>query len=419
MNHSPAYQLSNYQVLMRAFKDDEPYNAVHFISLDSQLSVESIQAAIGQYLGELKLGVPRISNRIVDFPKPQISHATLLNRTVEAHATNELTTPFSNSAYPLRFFIINTGEERYLSITYDHWIADAHAIATMLFNINRLLTENPVDYQHLAGRLDRPSPLSALRQYLQLSSMLIRSYLWFAKAYRPHMPTYQPIPKILTSSHLFAPSKVNQFKRCAKAYGVTLNDVFIAALLRAFECRAPKNLQRKWYKRRRDHLVISVITNIRDPKDHESQNTFTLKLGFFSVSLKLFKYTSLRPLLSTIHRTTSEVKHKGLAALNTLLFRAQYYYWKINPNHYRTYHKNTPISVGLSNTYYGEPKGVSKQAHYIRYSPAGAMCPLVFNITNLNGNLHLTATSSTNRYMENELHELKQLFVEQLHAITH
>src|SRR5512146_2478772 len=134
-------------------------------------------------------------------------------------------------------------------------------------------------------------------------------------------------------------------KETARSWGVTLNDVFRASLLKAIACVTP-NRERAT---RRRSLSVGCIVNTRKDAGIAGSRTFGLFLGFFTVHHEVPSGISLSSLAKDVRSQTSAVKRNRLYLGGGLELRlAQFFISRSSPKHRQTfYQKNYPLWGGI------------------------------------------------------------------------
>ena len=153
------------------------------------------------------------------------------------------------------------------------------------------------------------------------------------------------------------------------------------------------------------------------------ENTFGLFLGFFYVSFKDPERHGLNALCQIVHSQTERLKHTKAAVKQYLLFKIQKGLWdraKTKKSQYRLFSKNTPITVGISNMILNENNDALQNGvdQYIRFSPTAMVCPMVFNLSTINGYLSLGLNFRKTCYSPMEAVCIKNKFVIAIDALA-
>lgn len=401
---------------MLQFSSSAPYNAVHFIKISQAINISKLEESIQNNLLELGLGTPSFSNKVVNFysKKNKITLYKCQSSIID-HAQLQLNQPFDKNDIPIRFYLINSSNEFYLSLTYNHWLADAYSIYKLIIQIISDRSQTYFTPLQLSIANNKNNFKYVLK-YWHLCTSLAKSLYTFASAHRSHQ-------KDLTAScfyvaiHAFPKPTLDLLKILSKKHQVTINDIFIAALARVFLNKtnlSSIDVKRKFFKPKRNKIIISVITNIRELGKYKLENIFNVFLGYFNLAFNATENITNETLLRQVNKKTLTAKKSQQALKNTLLFKIQSWYYKRSKNKYRLFHKNTPITVGISNMNLKPEQSSVITGEYIRFSPSGAICPVVFNFTTFNKVLILTITSTDHRFSKLELDDLKYIFIEKL-----
>jgi NRPS condensation-like uncharacterized protein len=181
-----------------------------------------------------------------------------------------------------------------------------------------------------------------------------------------------------------SPSQYQAIILASKAWEVTVNDLFLAVLLKSVAPLAEKRLRAT----RRTHISVASIVNIRKDLSADA-GVFGLFLSYFNVTHSVPEGVKLGQLARDVRRQTEKIKKHKLflrtvlemwAALMLVsgLFkdRKKYFYAKYNP-----------IWGGITNlnlnAKWTAPDG-DISAYYLRAVSTGHATPLVFSFTTIN-----------------------------------
>lgn len=423
--------LNDYQQLMLRLSALSPYSAVHSVSIrDKHVSLDVLQSAIHHVMSSLGIGHPQFSpnKQYVTFtPVEHIFNLKSRAISLVQHTEDEMNHVFSPHDVPLRFFIILDQSTQYLSITYNHWIADAYAISRFIESIFAYMRGDASPRLTLTAPKmeDCFKPIYGRRAPFHRYLTVIQSALRFSRAFRTpmHHPTQTDSGNC---SYVFEQSILEQLSKRCKAEKITLNDLFLTILAQLFgEITQKKraSIQRKWLKPKRDRIMIAVISNIRKQSQLPLSNIFSLFLGFFYLSFKSPEKLSFKALSQMIHRQTKRVKHSNMAIKQSLLFKVQNFILDRKKNkrsQFRLFSKNTPITVGISNMdlRHTETCLLDSINQYIRFSPTAMVCPIVFNLTTFNDHLSLGINFRKTCYTIAEVEHMKDRFVAAIHHLS-
>jgi NRPS condensation-like uncharacterized protein len=421
--------LNDYQLLMRNVSKLTPYNAVHAVAIhDYNLHLDSLQQVVTLVVQQLGLGSPEFSKNdqyvyFIDFAQAiQINQCSLAP---EVHIANEINSKFTDCDLPLRFFLLEYHEKMYFAITYDHWIADAYSIVRLMETIFSLVSNKKHPSLYLLNNdIKEYFPtIYSYKQWYYRGSGLLRKLIECSQAYRTPM-TSAEATNTGCSLYFFTDEELAGLLRVCKAHKITVNDCFIAILAKLFgELTVSHRMKvpRKFLKGRRDRIVISVIANIRQQSRSNLQYAFGLLLGFFSLSFKTPERYSIIQLCQNVSRQTKKIKQQQTAVKQYLLLKIQNLWWKWTTEpqkRYKLFTKNTPITVGISNMNLNvqDWSFPSMIDDYIRCSPTGVVCPIIFNITTLNHQMSVAISYRKACYTEEEVIILKGKYLDFMRA---
>jgi len=192
--------------------------------------------------------------------------------------------------------------------------------------------------------------------------------------------------------------------RMGKAWGVTLNDLFLALLLKALSPLAHKRFSAV----RRRQLTLGSIVNIRKDLAVDSLKTFGLFLGSFIVTHPVPEGISTETLAREIQRQTVEIK-KGRLYLGTFieLWLGRLLVSLYTPDHRnKFYPKNYPLWGGITNMNLNplwEQRDGGKAFDYFRAVSTGPITPLVLSVTTVKDVANLGLTFKKTVFSESEI----------------
>lgn len=430
----PHCKLNDYQQLMLKISRLTPYNAVHAVKLKPQQADIStlhmaLELAINESLQTLGLGLPIFSDAHQDLSfhsEVQNCFLNTKNMLLQAHVNIEMNKAFQQDELPLRFFLLASEHDHYLSITYNHWIVDAYGISRLI----------EVIFGHASGDMVRPLSLSApnmkacfpkiygnLAPFYRLFTVL-SSALRFCSAYRPLINNIE-CTESGNSAYIFEPDVILGLSKYCKQAKISLNDLFVAILAQLFgdvSHMERMHSHQKRFKAKRDQIVIAVISNIRQQSRLCLDHVFSLFLGFFYLSFKSPEGQTLQDLSQDIHLKTKYLKKSSAALKHSLLFKVQNWFWDNKKNDhakYRLFNKNTPITLGISNMdmRHLSPLLQPSIEQYIRFSPTAMVCPLVFNLSTFNQYLSLGISFRKACYSDEAVAQIQARFVTAIHEL--
>jgi len=264
-----AVRFNQFQRTMLQWSGVHPYHAVHVLKVAAPLSVERFEERLNLVIEQCGLGHLTLDEaggtyrygggnpgcRVREIPDHGDPMAAL-----DAEIVWQLNEPIATgtSFTPFRFFLMNAESTAYLGIAYFHAVADAEAISRLLFAIAR------------ASFADAMPPLvdESLRP-ARGSRMPTGNPLHFPHRARAAWTRFQTMRKSIrppsceenefSNGYFSLGFDAEQTKAVlarAKGWGLTVNDLCLAALLKAISASATEV---HWYKRivRSSRLAVS------------------------------------------------------------------------------------------------------------------------------------------------------------------
>ncbi len=422
--------LNDYQQLMLRLSALSPYSAVHSVSIKAEnVPLDLLQNSINHVVGSLGIGRPQFSpdNQCVTFtPDQHMLNLETRALSLHQHTEHEMNHVFLPNDLPLRFFIISEQSTLYLSITYNHWVADAYAISRLIESIFAHMRGDTAQELTLAAPSMRDcfKPIYGKLAFYHRYVTVVQSALRFSRAFRT--PVSHPEQTNSSNcSYVFDQTILERLTKRCKAENITLNDLFLTILAQLFgEVTQKKRatIKRKWFKPKRDRIIIAVISNIRNQSHLPLSSIFSLFLGFFYLSFKSPEQVPFRVLSQRIRSQTKRLKNNNVAVKQSLLFKVQNFILDRKKNklsQYRLFSKNTPITVGISNMdlRHTDASLLNNINQYIRFSPTAMVCPIVFNLTTFNDQLSLGINFRKACYTLAEVEQIKDNFVAEIHRL--
>lgn len=422
--------LNDYQQLMLRLSKLSPYNAVHAVAIEDKHADLSVwNQSINKVIQQLGIGRPEFSSSYQQVTYHPLSEPLQLERrsiALETHVECEMNYHFAINEFPLRFFIIDDQSQLYFSISYHHWIGDAYAIYRL---IEWILTDcKNTTPHHLA--LETVNIEDCFKQIYQNKTMLyryfglLRGFFQFSRGFR----TIARDEQCLTSScdfYFFDKEVTAKLLETCKIHDLTVNDFCVTLLAQLFGDVSQderKNLKKKWFKPKRDRIIIAIISNIRRHSLQPLNHILSVFLGFFYISFKSPEVLSFQALSKIVRSKTQQAKQSHAAIKQYLLFNVQNKMWDRRTHkrsQYRIFNKNTPITVGISNMNLTQNDTLPLQNahHYIRFSPTAMICPIVFNITTFSGCLSLGINYRKACYTSEQVTQIKNKFIMALNQL--
>jgi hypothetical protein len=205
----------------------------------------------------------------------------------------------------------------------------------------------------------------------------------------------------------------------ARANGVKVNDVFVAAM--ADLCRRFVPLQRR---RKRQDIAVGSIVDLRPMTNANLREVFGIFLGFDSVVATPRDFRDWDALLRSVATQTRVHRKFGMTQTSLIwMLSAVGVGYFANPNKlFHFYRKDIPLAGGVSNvnlnpTWVGQyhPDPILS---YARISPAGPMTPIVFSTTTLGDNLQVSVTFRRSLLDDERASTMAGGFAERLKSLT-
>lgn len=417
-----AIQLNDYQQLMRRLAVYTPYNAVHTVLIDKPIPEKILQLAILEVMNQLGIGIPYWDCLDQVRFLPLVTSQLLLSQSIPLvqHLNEEMNRHFEEQDCPLRFFIIHNEQGFFFSITYNHWLADAYSVSRIMEMI--LLKAH---HQTSASLTLEAPPLEACFKHIYRYKTAFyrfravgQTVIRFSSAFRTDMQD-----KTCTESgcltHFFRPEVLTKLLQYCKTEQVTVNDLMIAILAKLFgEITQHRRyaIKGKRFKPKRNRIIIGVISNLRNRSQFSLDQVIGVFLGFFYLSFKSPEHDSLTELSQRVRKRTKRLKLSHADVKQFLLFKIQKFLWDKTAkkeSKYRLFHKNSPITVGISNMVLTKREDLLSNYvnQYIRCSPTAMVCPIVFNLTTLAGHLSLGLNYRKTCYRDDEALEIIGRFI--------
>jgi len=388
-----AGRFNQFQRLMLQWDELHPYNAVHVVRLPGQPDF----ARLGEVLRQLlpRLGLTRLQMdpgrtsyayqggptscevKVISAADPQAALSTEIEQ--------QLNTRFVGSPGfdPFRFFVVPETDGFSLGLVYFHPTADAEAVVFLLKRIveryfsgesgssTELLELYPARrdgmFQHPRAMLNKLAAIP--RQWRDLRRSL--------------RPNYHDIEDTHNAFTLFAlpVDGLPRLRAKAKAWAVTVNDLFLALLTRSLtpKVEAARNA-------RRQKFSLGCIVNLRRDLGLEGPGSFGLFLGSFMVTQPLPGGRGLRDIAAAIHAQTERAKRRRLYlatnfelrfARRALAFCSTRRQKKLYPMHYPLWGGITNMNL---NPLWPQPTDGTSFG-YFRAVSTGPATPLVLSVT--------------------------------------
>jgi hypothetical protein len=396
------HRLNLFQRMMLRWRALHPYNPVHVLRVQAALDLPRLRACIAASLqaagltglalhaghrhiswhgGPAQLEIASIS----PLPTPQ--------QALHAAIEQAFNCPFEPQQPPFRFFVVADGDDGFhLGLAYDHYVAGGDAIAA-------LLTDIALAYLGAA----RSAAATASRRPQTYRQLLWRHPRWLlrtlaalpAASASARRASRVPAPLMTDANNGFTSLKLPQvaaLQQTAQAWGVTLNDLLLAALLQVL---APLAAARHTHTRRRQ-IAVAAIINIRRDFGAPDSTWPGPCLAALRVQHDVPEGMALRQLARDVHATTTAMKreHLYLHSLLGLGLSALLWPWLTLQQRTAWFPKHFPLwagltSLNLSPQWQAADASAVQRLDYLRAVPTGPLCPLVLAVTTAHDTLHL------------------------------
>lgn len=414
-------KLNIFQRTMLIWNGIHPYNAVHVARVPYLLDMERLVNIIKRYLEMNSLTglvIDRKRNRFqynggpadieINVIDSQNNPITLLSEEIE----EQLNRPFPDrlGMTPFRFFIIRGDGHFYLGLVYFHVISDANSIIELLKNmVNAYINKSSAFtslrlnlYPHGYGYLITRN----LKHCLRWMASLPKYITYLRSSFRPE---YVDINNHTIGFSCFC-IDANRFRlllRVAKKWNVTVNDIFLALLMKSVSPFASERLAAP----RRKKLSLVSIANVRENISGKSPMAFGLLLGSFSVTHSVPDGITVEQLVQDIHRQTEKIKKDKLylytiiemgLALLPLSFLSPLRKSKFYPKSY-------PMWGGITNINLNslwEQRDVESPIDYLRAVSTGPVAPIIFSFTSVRDVLNVGVSFRTAAFSKKDVEKI-------------
>jgi NRPS condensation-like uncharacterized protein len=213
---------------------------------------------------------------------------------------------------------------------------------------------------------------------------------------------------------------IDPLRRTARRLGVTVNDLFLAAIAQVCDECVPAE-----HRLRRRELAIGSIVDLRPSSDQPLNDVFDLLLGFTSICCQTIHLNHWPQLIESVAKQTRQQKRCGLPLASCLRMAYGLVVGKYLSREkvIEFYRKRVPLAGANSNVnlnrcwaakYSGNPV-----LDYIRVAPTGPMTPLVFATTTLGSHLSIGLTYRSALIPPAQAAVIAQKFIARLTDIAH
>ncbi len=402
-----AGRLNIFQRSMLLWNQLHPYNAVHVLKLGGRLDAAWLESTINELLeryGLTDLVVDRRRKRFrycggaAGIRVRIVSAGPETQETIREQIQVELNTPFPVGQVftPFRFFAVEAREGFHLGAAYCHFVSDADS---MLGLLGRIVSAYGGGQE---GR-DAPAPELCLNRRRDLLPLILRHGPRWAAGFprfvgrlvQSTKPRYASRTDHANGFRSFAlaPEQFHALADTARSWQVTLNDVFLAAMIKSV---APLAAERARTARRKK-IAVSCVASARPDLPERLSHAFGLALGSFVVCQPVPEAVSLRHLARSIRRRTAVVKREKLYLRTLTELRVAL---SVMPpcskdRQQKLYRQHYPLWGAVSNVNFNRPAGRLGETAVLEYHRAvstGPVCPLVLAVTSFHDVLSIGAS---------------------------
>lgn len=422
-------RLNIFQKSMLQWNELHPYSAVHVVQIRDALDAPRLRTCI--HTTVQRRGLTRLTldseqsafqyeggpadceiRTIAGDERPWCALVAEMER--QLNVRFEPARPFS----PFRFLVAPAGDSFFLGLVYFHPVADAESVVGLLKDIvSAYMEEGPEEsmeslelYPDSRIPLWRRHPRVIARKLLALPAQV-------RNLRQSHHPRSGGIDNLANGFVCFsvAPEDLRSLIAAAKSWGVTVNDLFLALLMKSLSpCAAARAQARK-----RRKISVGCIVNLRKDLGVDSRRVFGLFLGSFTVTHEVPAGISLRQLAWDIRQQTSPIKrHKLYLGTPLELGFAHCLLRFFSPRRRKKFYaKHYPLWGGITNMNLNllwEPSERHAPLDYFRGVSTGPITPLVLSVTTVGDRANLGLSYRTTVFSQGDIENLQGRFREHL-----
>lgn len=426
-----AIPLNVFQRLLRGWEVVHPYNAAQVMEIRRELDPAAASAAWAATLDELQLGrveIRKISYRHIclngqmnRYPVRVLPPDTCLEAFVAAELNRRFDDPGEPPFRPF-LWVDATAGAWHFGVVYQHWVADSVAVRHLLRRwLERAFQLPPqrrtprirhanIGYLGLLGLAAGPFHPA------QTMLSLFRRHWRYRRARKCKTLGKRDLPVGVVMRDV--PALIGKVVSASKRLDVKVNDLFLAAAMRACDGRIPTQVRKQ-----RTDLAIGSIIDLRPLARGALDDRFGLFLGFAEVICGPKLIRSPRKLLADIATQNRLHRLRGIWPSSVgYLMLAMVFRPVVKPRKlYSFFRKEAPLIAGVSNvnltsTWVGQCGDLI--AGYRRVSPTGPLAPVVFAVTSLGDRMQLSITHRLGLLSSQQARELGDAFVAELVQLT-
>ncbi|TNF53786.1 hypothetical protein EP227_05400 [bacterium] len=426
-------KLNTFQKTILLWNEIHPYNAVHVVRIPRKLDIPRLTELINNHLeynGLVNLVIDRGKMRFdyregpshveIKFLETEKDIPASLHREVQL----QLNIPFPVTAAtnPFRFFAADDGNSFYLGVVYFHLIASADSIVSLMKNIVLSYMEGKKPENCLKLIPYRGTHLKLIPTTLKyLASWLFTLPENIASLRESYRPKYRDInnSEIGFSYFSIKPPEFRGLMNACKQWDVTVNDMFLALLLKTLSPLAPERFSAP----RRKKISVASIVNIRKDLSVDNPAYFGTFLSSFMVSHLVPEDLSLEDLAQDIRCQTTKIKNNRLylrtiLEMQSALFLISSFFRKRKKTFYSKYY---PLWGGITNVNLNTIWTQNENQipiDYFRAVSTGHATPLVFSFTTVNDTMNIGVSFRETVFTRSDVESMISAFSRFISGLT-
>lgn len=411
-------KMNIFQRTVLLWNDIHPYNAIHVVKIIQPLDAVRLKEIVDRLLekhGLANLVIDRVKKRyeyrggssdvVIDIVRGGDPSSSL-----QSEIQKHLNLPFAVSGRitPFRFFVIPDEDGFYFGLAYFHLIAGADSVISLMKSIVSACAEEKTPesspfalYPGAYGKL----LLSSLK-YIAGWILTLPEYISHMK--KSYRPKYHDANDTGIGFSFFSirPSQYHDIICAAKTWGVTVNDLFLAVLLKSVAPLASKRQRAA----RRNLISVASIVNIRKDLSVDA-GEFGLFLSYFNVTHSVPEGTELGRLARDVHLQTKKIKRHKLFLRTVIemwvaLILVSGFFKDRKKSFYAKYN---PIWGGITNVNLNtiwSASGGDIPSFYLRAVSTGNATPLVLSFTTANDTIHIGVSYRHTVFSETDIEKI-------------
>src|SRR6266850_3565536 len=422
-------KLNSFQKTMLQWNELHPYNAVHVVRIPQSFDISRLGKVINgtlQRLGLTRLtvdarqGIYRYYDETFDCAIQTIDGHESSRARLQTEIERQLNTRFvlDGPFCPFRFFVVPEGDSFFLGNVYFHPVADAESVVRLMKRLVESYRQNaepnPIAslelYPARHDLLHRQSPALLARKVMAVPGLMRN----MRSSCRPSFRDIHDLANRFAFFSLGAP-RLGALVAAGKAWGVTLNDLFVALLLKSLAPLATRRLQAT----RRRKISVGCIVNLRKEPALDSPQAFGLFLGSFVITHMVPDEISLKDLAKEVGVATQRIKRARLYSgmpLELTAGRLMLHLFS-TARKKKLYQKHYPLWGGLTNMNLNalwDQRHTETPVDYFRAVSTGPVTPLVLSLTTAGDVVNVGVTYRSTVFSAEEIERVKNSFLDHL-----